>query len=81
MPEKTQAPSSRTWRPSHDAKALPKPSRTGKQVVVFWAERASVEHPHAGGWSKWIAPVTVQLPCVADIEVTVQDMHCARLRR
>ena len=47
----------------------------GKHVVVVWAERASTKHPHAGGWSNWIAPVAIQLPCAAGAEVTVQDMY------
>jgi hypothetical protein len=50
-----------------------KPGR--KQVVVLWAERAGTKHPHAGGWSEWIDPVPVQLPCAAGIEVTVHDLY------
>jgi hypothetical protein len=46
-----------------------------KQVVVVWAERTNPKHPFSDGWTGWLSPVPIQLPCAADNEVTVQDMY------
>jgi len=46
-----------------------------KQVLVVWAIRASTKHPHQAGWSRWIAPVPIQIPCAPGTTVQVQDLY------
>ncbi len=53
----------------------------GKQVVMVWAERCSPKQPHAGGWSEWVEPVPIQLPCAEGLEVTVQDLYLRGVKK
>jgi len=47
----------------------------GKQVVVVWAVRMTTFNPHPAGWSNWIDPVKIQIPCAAGDVATVQDLY------